>query len=271
VLWAVLALSTMAAPAFAEDTCVDAYDGSQRLRREGKLLEAKSQLLQCAQEQCPEAVAKECTRWLREVNESLPTVVFGVRDARGQDVGNARVTSQGKVLAERIDGRAVELDPGQHSVRFELPDGRTIDKTIVVREGEKNRLIELSLPAPPEAAKPAPAPKPKPKPPAETETPPPASIGIPTLAIVLGAVGVVALGSFAYFAIDAKSDVDDMKRKGGCAPSCPQDKVDTAERKALIADISLGVGLAALAGAGFVLVVRPDGTNGGTVSFGARF
>lgn len=265
MLWAVLSLSTVTAPAFAEDACLDAYDGSQRLRRQGKLLEAREQLLQCAQEQCPEAVAKECTRWLREVTESLPTVVFGVRDARGQDVGDARVTSQGKVLAPRMDGRAVALDPGQHSVRFELPDGRAIDKTIVVREGEKNRLIELSLPAPAEPKKPAPAPKPTPPP----DQPPAAEAGIPTLAIVLGAVGVVALGSFAYFAIDAKSDVDEME--DDCAPGCPQGQVDTAERKALIADISLGVGIAALAGAGFVFLTRPDGSKSGYISFGSRF
>lgn len=238
---------------------MDAYDGSQRSRREGKLLEARKQLLACAQESCPAAVATQCTAWLREVDESLPTVVFAVREASGADVSSVRVTSGGALLGERLEGRAVALDPGPHQIVFELADGRRFEKAIVVRQGEKNRLIELALPEPRRPPPRAPAPS----------APAPAERGVPTLSIVLGAVGVVALGSFAYFAIDAKSDVDDME--ADCAPQCAQSRVDTAERKALVADISLGVGIAALAGAGIVFFAAPSPDRGAFAGVSGRF
>jgi hypothetical protein len=47
--------------------------------------------------------------------------------------------------------------------------------------------------------------------------------------------------------------------------------VDTAERKALVADISLGVGIAALAGAGIVFFAQPSTDRGGIVGVGGRF
>jgi hypothetical protein len=120
-----------------------------------------------------------------------------------------------------------------------------------------------------DAPKPSPAPTPDRPPTAE-----PAE-GIPTLAIVFGAVGVAALGSFVYFAVDAKSDVDDLEDT--CAPGCDQSDVDRASRKALIADISLGVGVVALAAAGWVVFVRPESDasssqpRGGFVGVGGRF
>ena len=261
-LSAVLLASTATGPAFADPACLEAYDGSQRSRRDGKLLEARAQLVRCAQEQCPSAVATQCTAWLREVDQSLPTVVFAVRDAAGKDVSEARVTSQGQLLAERLDGRAVALDPGRHTVRFELPDGRKLERTIVVRQGEKNRLIEIQEPPPPAPVRTA---KPSAREPVRASEPD----SIPTLAIVLGAVGVLALGSFAYFAYDAKTDVDDMDSR--CAPDCKQSEVDTAERKALVADISLGVGVLALAGAGVVFFTRSDSNQGAFVGMGGRF
>ena len=255
--------SVISSHALGNDACLDAYDTSQRLRRQGELVAARQRLLECAQESCPAAVAKECTRWLREVNESLPSVVLSVRKASGEDVFDVRVRSGDTLLAERLSGRAVALDPGPHTLSFELADGRVLEKSIVVREGEKNRLVELRLAG---AAKPPP-PAPAPAPEAE-----PQAGSIPTLAIVLAGIGVLALGSFAYFAIDSKTDVDDME--GRCAPGCPQSEVDRAERKALIADISLGVGVVALGAAGFTLIASPssDGASrGGVMLLGGRF
>lgn len=247
------------------DECLDAYDGSQRARRAGQLVEAQRQLLSCAQVSCPDAVSKECTRWLREVNDALPTLVIGVRDAKGHDLSNVRVTEGDRVLAERLDGRAIELDPGEHRLRLELGGGRSLDRRVVVRQGEKNRLLQIQLDAPKPKA------KSKPSPTLAAARPEP---GIPTLAIVLGGVGIAALGSFAYFALDAQSDVDDLERR--CKPTCDQSKVDRAARKALVADISLGVGVVALGAAGWVVVARPEPARGSwlprgaVLGFGAR-
>ncbi len=273
-LGALLVAISAAHPTFAqEDACVSAYDASQRLRRDGKLLSARTELLRCASEACPAAVSKDCTRWLAEVEQSLPTIVLAARDEQGRDITEARVTLGERVLAERLDGRAVALDPGPHTLSFELAGGRKFEQQVVVRQGQKNRLVELRLE--PRAPAPAaneratvPSPKPTPAPTSADDQREPAAI--PTLAWVLGAVGVAALGGFVYFALDAPADVDDMDRR--CAPNCPQDEVDAAERKALFADIALGVGVAALAGSAIVIVTRPSGgAQGAVVSLGARF
>lgn len=255
------------------DECVDAYDGSQRARRAGRLLDARAQLLSCAQTQCPEAVSKQCTLWLREVTAAMPSVVFAVRDADGNDQSRVRVTEGERVLTERLDGRALELDPGEHLFHFELPSGVQVEKRVLLREGEKNRQVQVELlhRAPPPRAHSARKP---PSAPRKRAAPPERESGIPTSAIVLGAVGVLALGSFTYFAIDANSDLDELERR--CKPDCPESDENRVARKALVADVSLGVGVVALGAAGWLVLARPEPARASAIprglvlGFGAR-
>jgi len=67
-------------------------------------------------------------------------------------------------------------------------------------------------------------------------------------------LGVVALGSFAFFGLSGKGEVADLQ---GCKGHCAQDDVDKARTKLVIADISLGVGIVALGVATYMFVTRP--------------
>jgi hypothetical protein len=241
---AILGALTFTQLAHAEDDpCVEAYDSSQRHRKNGELVSAREKLLVCAQPSCPGPVSKECTQWLREVNDALPSVVFGARDSKGNDVTDVRVLEGDRVLSERIDGRELTIDPGPHDFRFEFSDKRRLERRVVIRQAEKNRLIEIVEPARTEAA-----------PPHQDRPVAKVKAGPPLISIVLASVGVVALGSFAYFAIDANTDLDDLQ---GCKPTCDQADVDTAHRKALIADISLGVGALSFGAAGYFWLTSP--------------
>ena len=40
------------------------------------------------------------------------------RDAKGEDLTEVRLTIDGETVAERLDGRALTLDPGTHTFRF---------------------------------------------------------------------------------------------------------------------------------------------------------
>src|SRR5262249_48657010 len=80
-------------------------------------------------------------------------------------------------------------------------------------------------------------------PPPEPEARP----AVPVGAWVLGAVGVASLGAFAYFGLTAHSELDSLKTT--CSPACSDDRRRRGGTKAAIADVALGVGVAALGGA----------------------
>ena len=76
--------------------------------------------------------------------------------------------------------------------------------------------------------------------------------------VEFGGVGVIGIGSFAFFGVTGKNDLNDLKST--CAPNCEPSKLDDAKTKLLIADISLGVGILALGGA-TILFLTSGGDN----------
>jgi hypothetical protein len=75
----------------------------------------------------------------------------------------------------------------------------------------------------------------------------PAPFHVPNGAWVLGGLGVAGVVSFAALLTRAKNDRADLET---CTPDCPVSQTDADFRKLLAADVSLGIGIAALAGAG---------------------
>jgi hypothetical protein len=69
------------------------------------------------------------------------------------------------------------------------------------------------------------------------------------LAYVFGGVGVLGLGSFAYFAIDGRAEKSRLA--GLCAPRCSDAEVAAVSTRYLAADVALGVGVAALIAAAY--------------------
>jgi len=238
-------VSTLAAEASADSKqCVAANDDGTGLRQQGKLVEAREKFLICAAASCPKIVRDECQGLVQKLDASIPTVVFAVSDAQGNDLTNVKVTLDGVLVASSLDGRAVPLNPGEHRVKIETADGGVLERSLLAREGEKNRTFSLVVgakaetPAPPVAKTPAPeqrAPSPGP------------SSHVSPLAWVLGGVGVVALGSFSYFALRGKSQENDLE--SSCAPNCSHDDYSSMKQKYLVADVSLGVGVLALGAA----------------------
>src|SRR4051794_8092328 len=80
--------------------CLPAYEAGQKLRLDGRLNEARAQLIACAQSTCPLQVKTDCTQWLGEIEATLPSVVFAATDDHGNDVVDVRVWMDGVVLAE---------------------------------------------------------------------------------------------------------------------------------------------------------------------------
>jgi hypothetical protein len=236
--WSVVAPSVAAAG--PSDVCFDAYERAQRLRKEGRLRATQEQLVLCAASTCPAFVARDCTQWSREVERLQPRVVFGARDERGADLATVQVSVDGVKMADKLDGRAMALDPGHHVVHYRW-GARALDVEIILAEGVLRHVDADFKPAPGSQA-PAAATAPDTAPPAK-----PAATPVATWA--LGGVAALAAGSFAVFALAGKS-------KESCAPRCSDDQIATLRRDYLIADVSLAVGLAALGGALYFFFTR---------------
>jgi hypothetical protein len=131
------ALSPAARADVTKDQCVDANGLGQQLRRDGKLAGARAQFRTCANPACPGMVRDDCTKRLDEVETMQPSVVFDVKDGRGHDLTEVRVSVDGAVLTEHLDGRLLQVDPGEHVFVFETKGRPPFKQTLVIREGEK--------------------------------------------------------------------------------------------------------------------------------------
>jgi hypothetical protein len=140
-------LSSVALADGAPDSaaCVDAYSKAQTLRNDKKLVEARAALLTCAQPSCKDFIVKDCTDWLDQVRQALPTVVAVATDPAGNALIDVKVTVDGAPFQDKIDGRALPLNPGVHAFKFEAADGTKIEKQILVAEGEHDKRIAVTL------------------------------------------------------------------------------------------------------------------------------
>jgi hypothetical protein len=239
----------LAVPAHAADEptpCNAEYESAQLLRRERQLIEAREKLVLCAQESCPEVARANCQRWLSEVDAATPTVVLEATDG-GDPVTAVRVWLDDKQLSARLTGAAVPVNPGLHKFRFERRGRSPIEKKVMVLEGVKSRVISVEFPRPvTRHTQQARARSDKPSVQPSTAAP-------PVLAWILSGVGVVALGSFGYFAATGYDD-ERAIRDSDCAPNCDQGEVDSVFRNYLVADISLGVAAVSLGVATFLII-----------------
>lgn len=230
--------------AFADERadCASAADQAQQLRDEGKYRRAREQLLICARDVCPAPIKRDCLDWLSQMDSVAPTVVLGAKDGT-KDLIDVKVSVDGVPLTEKLDGKPIPMDLGQHTFKFEY-QGQTKEETVVIGAGQKGRNIAVVF----GGATPGPTPGPSPA---------PSRGGDNSLvpAFIVGGIGVAGIISFAIFGLSGKGDVSDLEKT--CKPNCKESDVDAARTKLIIADISLGIGVVALAVATYMVLTRP--------------
>jgi hypothetical protein len=219
------------------DACVDAATEGQNLRDQGELIHARARFVTCAQASCPGIVASTCAQWLSEIALRIPSIVLRLEDELGVDVTDAALFVDAKAVSPRMTGLAMDLDPGPHRVRFE-PRGRApVEQVVVLAEGERARVIVVHLP---------------PLPPPAVE--PRSASGWPVGVWILGSAGVLAIGGSAALGVSVISDARSLR--DSCGPRCPSSDKESLERRLVIADIALGLGVAALGVAAYLALTH---------------
>jgi hypothetical protein len=272
-----------------KDQCVDADSQSQALRRAGKFAESRAALQVCNDASCPGVVRDDCVQRLDELNRAQPTIVFDVKDGAGNDVIAVKVSVDGKVLAEKLAGTALAVDPGAREFSFEVPGQPLVKKTLLIREGEKgrNERVVVGPAAPPGAAPPTPTPSPTPiQTPIQTPTPIPTSTLTPTpsptpapaaasdsgppsqggttktLGFVAGGVGIAGVAVGGIFGLLASSAWNNSKSECNTS-SCPNHSGAVTDHNSSVTDGAIStVGFiagGALLATGIVLVLAGGG------------
>jgi hypothetical protein len=258
------AASLRSAWASADDeTCRSAYVETQRLQRAAQFLAARREAVSCGQDTCSDTVRSQCTTWLESIERALPTVVIDARDGTGAALADVQVEANGQLLAERLSGRALEVDPGEYVLLFRH-GSQTIEQHTLIRESEKYRTLEVRFDPLPESTPPARASEPQepatppgpgseptlaqpmtPAPLDDTSSAAPRHTPIPTAGYVLGGLGLAGVTTFAVLATSGYASERHLRRT--CASECDAGQVDAVRTRYLVADVALGAGLASLA------------------------
>jgi hypothetical protein len=236
------ALAGPAREARADDpvkaSCLEAFESGQRRRLAGELIESRASLQVCSRSECPDVVVRACARWLREVDDAIPTVILGARDASGDDVRGARVLVDGQLAQRGLTGKPLEIDPGQHVFRFEA-GAQHVESRLVINAGEKNRLVRVTLgdgdagPAAPRASR--------------------ASRAAPW---VLGGVGAALLTAGVVVDIAGSIELDDLHDR--CNGLCSTSEVDATRTQLIVGDTLIVVGAVTVGAAALWLALRPS-------------
>jgi hypothetical protein len=283
---AVWQLPAYAAPA----ACVAAWRNADKLVKVGQLRAAKVSMLKCAHYTCGGVLSKECGRRVAEIENDTPTIVPVVKDEDGDALADVSLAMDGELVANRIDGRAVMVDPGTHEFTFQRGNRVLASYKTTILQGQRNRTVEVSLDGD--------------RPMVKTRLPPGSLVGaaiapsasgaaaegqqlnftpdqveeesgggrrITNGTLLLGAVGALGVAGYAGALYQGNKENRDLDI---CAPGCRPEAVDRVRKFYQAAKISLGIGAAALVGAGLLYFTSDGGeevASKGTTGKGYQF
>lgn len=227
--------------------CLSAFDRSQKLRGQKRLIDAKQALVACSQQTCPGVVTVKCQQWLEEVKRSIPTIVITAKDA-GKDVFDVRVMIDGQEALSALDGTALEVDVGPRNI-VAIRGAERRELTVLIVEGAKNRLVEFEF-----APVPKPPPPPPPVPPSSGSPPEPASppgYTLPVLSWIgfsVGAAGIIAGSITGGLSFERVAELEAKCPAAECPAYLTEESFGPATALTHASTISFAVG-----GAGIVL------------------
>ena len=233
----------------SKEQCAHAYETAQEAKAEGRFQESIAELRICAQPVCPSFVQTECAAWLDEVEAELPSIVVRVVGKNGEDVDSAVVKIDEEIAEGILSGRAFALNPGKHQLWVQLEGEEPKTQSLMVSQGQKNRLVTVSY-----EEKAVAGPTSTTAAPIEYEPNP-----LRVWSYVIGGTGLAAIGVGIGVGLAAVSDQNTLESDCGLTGSlCDQDEYnsrkDSIDSQKIIADITWISG-AALAIGGVVMFI----------------
>ena len=217
--------------------CIRAHADAQVLERDGKLLAAAQTLLECTSLACPNMIRTDCSAFAQRVADKTPTIVVMAQGAVGNALPLRELSIDGVALDPARASAAIPADPGPHVLRGRANDAAVGERAFSLEPGEKQHVVVLRL----EPVSPAGMSQPAPK------------ADRPLLAYGLTATSAVAFGAFALFAVKGKGTQADLEQT--CVPHCTASQVQPMRTQYLVADVSLGVGVASALTAAYLFVI----------------
>lgn len=257
--------------------CVAAFDKAKETARDSRLRASSEWFTVCARPSCGNWMRRRCAAVQPKIAALIPSVVPVVTGAAGAANRTIVVRMDGEVLTSNLDGTAIAVDPGDHQFTFATDGEIFATRSVTVDRGRQSQIVSAVFhpPAPVAAAPPAPAPvqrrakaaekapdvvaqdgeteEDRPAPSllrrasarsvSEEEAPP---TGTSWKAYALAGVGALGVGG--YFTFNLKGSADNDALRVLCKPDCNPTSVRHVRNLYLAADISLGIGIAALVG-----------------------
>jgi hypothetical protein len=252
VFWGALALLSLpartASAQSSEPASCDAVQRTEALRSSGQYRAARTLLLECVNAQCGGDVRRRCATTLQRLDAVTPSIVVRAQLADGNDVADVAVRMEDQQLASSLNGLAIPVDPGEHTLVLERPGLPPVSQTVTLREGEKFRPIDVQL---------------EPNALASGAEQPGGAQGSWldgqrwAIGGTLIGVGVVSLGAFTALGLKARSDEKELK-DANCKPRCSKAAVESIRTRYVLSNVALGVGVLALGSATWVLVSGPS-------------
>lgn len=278
--------------------CTDAFNKAKEAAQDNHLRAANEWFALCAERTCAGSMRKRCAVVHTKIAAMLPSVVPEVTDATGASISEAEVSMDGEILTSRLDGSAIVIDPGEHKFTF-AKDGEVFaTRNLSIEKGQRRQIVSATYQPPkPESLDPEPAPvverrrerpaprkvpaavaiadtesgeaaagqeqeaaprlvrrEPARRASAEAET----QTGAPWSAYALAGVGLLGVGGYATFNLKGSADNDALV--AFCKPDCKPESVRHVRNLYLAADVSLGIGIAALAASTY-LFFRSNGAE----------
>ena len=115
--------------------CIAADTDGQALRMNGALRAARRRFTACSVDSCPKMVRDDCLERIRELTKTQPWVIFDATNGRGGVLHEVKVFLDNGLLTERLDGRPIGVEPGEHTFTFRALGRFGGELKLTLREG----------------------------------------------------------------------------------------------------------------------------------------
>jgi hypothetical protein len=196
-------------------------------------------------------VAEEVEGRLESLRQRIPKLTI----KRGAGADAASISVDGVSVGDQVVGTPMPTDPGPHAVEAKAPGFKQFRQSVRVAE-QQSETIEVVLeaePVPPPGSLPGGAAQPR------------GRDGVRTAGYVVGGVGVASLiasGVFFYLRQQKINDLDKSCPNRICPSHAYDSDRDAGKTYTVVADVTLAVGVAAVAG-GVVLVLTSRPSSSG--------